>query len=83
MPDPYFDGQLHFSEVSSLGDKKTYKRFFVSADKAFNTSTLHYLKRIKVEIVCDMNFEKFPFDVQKCTFLLESLKEQRSIRYIT
>ena len=58
----------------------TDERFFIR-NSGRQKLELHYSQKVKVSVGCDMNFEYFPFDTQKCKFLLTSLRSQQNVRW--
>ena len=58
MPDTYFR-----NSVSGGIPKLFFDNFYF---KLSNTSDIFMAARVQMNINCDMNFIKFPFDRQKC-----------------
>ena len=79
-PDPHFDEQNSQQGLRSLGFDTSDERFFVTKASKDSNLKLRFTKKIKVDIICDMHFENFPFDSQNCKFFIKSLKGQKTIR---
>ena len=79
-PDPYFRGQIIKQEVTALAFNTINERFFATRFVDNANLKLVYSTQVKVNVICDMHFENFPFDSQNCAFFLKSLKSQKTIR---
>ena len=79
-PDPHFDEQNSQKEVRALGFNTRDERFFVTKFSEKSNIKLQFSTKVKVDVICDMHFEKFPFDSQSCKFFIKSLKGQKTIR---
>ena len=47
--------------------------------KVYNDSIVRFSKRVNFDIGCQMNFTKFPVDMQKCEVKFESFSYQNSV----
>ena len=64
----------------TLGFETKNERFFVTKKPGDPDTKLMYATTKKVDVICDMHFQHFPFDSHTCKFFIESLKGQNSIR---
>ena len=79
-PDPIFTGQHSQEDIKSLAFKTSPERFVSRRPNEISNIKLQYSANIKVDVICDMQFQDFPFDTQRCPFYISSLKEQTNIR---
>ena len=81
MPDPYFINQQSHDRVTSLIQNLSDETF-LATNKSLRPGdelTLEHRNTIRVEVKCEMEFSEFPFDDQKCQFLLASVRRQRNL----
>ena len=79
-PDPIFTGQNSQEDIKSLAFKTSPEKFVSRKPDEKSDIKLQYSANIKVDVICDMHFQDFPFDTQRCPFYISSLKQQTSIR---
>ena len=79
-PDPHFEEQTSVEPVEVVALGTNVDRFVATRTSNDSAIRLKYSTKVKVEVICEMNFEAYPFDSQTCTFLMHSLKEQKLIR---
>ena len=79
-PDPIFTGQNSQEDIKSLAFKTSHKRFVSRRLNEISNIKLQYSANVKVDVICDVQFQDFPFDTQRCPFYISSLKEQTNIR---
>lgn len=79
-PDPIFTGQNSQEDIKSLAFKTSPERFVSRRPNEISNIKLQYSANVKVDVICDMQFQDFPFDTQRCPFYISSLKEQTNIR---
>ena len=74
IPDPYFLRQISYTTQNSMFLDETFS-LLNSGTRDKPDLVFTFKTRLMLELSCDMEYSRFPFDTQTCPVLLVSMRE--------